>query len=418
MRTRKVFYGYWILAALFFCLFILGGCGIYSFSLFVRPLQDEFGWGRGEIMMAYTLFFLSMGGTAPLIGRLVIRYEARKVIAIGASIGGLGFILLTLMQNLGHFYASYIVIAVGLSASGMVPATTVISNWFNKRRGIAIGIVTAGIPAGGITLARVIGGYSIPNFGWETSYLVLALITLVIVPIVLIVIKTRPAEIGLYSDGASELELVSEVNIPLTSEGINLKKASTTSTFWLMVASFVIYGFVSDGVFQHQVPYLQDIGFPVATAAANLSVWGLGGLSGRLFFGWLCDQIQAKYVLCISLGLKLVAIIVLMNLTPTSPQLILWIYAILMGASMGATVTTSSMLVSKNFGLSSYSIIFGTVSLATSIGSATGPLFLGYMYDNMTTYHLAFIILLVLSTAAIPIALAIRRPTLSSIIKV
>ncbi|MFC2045331.1 MFS transporter [Chloroflexota bacterium] len=414
MKRPKVFYGYWIMAALFFCLFILGGCGIYSFSLFVRPLQDQFGWGRGEIMMAYTLFFLIMGGTAPLIGKLVIRYEVRKVIAIGASLAGLGFFSLTLIQNLGHFYASYIVIAIGFSASGMVPVTTVISNWFNKRRGTAIGIVTSGIPMGGVPLTRIIGGYSIPNLGWETSFLILAFITLAIVPIVLIVIKTRPAEIGLYPDGVSEPESVYESNTSLASEGISLKKALTTSTFWLIVASFVIFGFVSEGIFQNQVPHLQDIGFPAATAAATLSVWGLGSLSSHVFFGWLCDKIQAKYVLCMAFGLRVVAIIILTNVVSTSPLHILWIYAVLMGASMGAGTTTSSMLIINCFGLGSYSILFGSMRLATSIGFATGAIFPGYMYDLMSNYHLAFTILLILAIAVIPLILSIHRPKLLS----
>jgi MFS family permease len=413
-KMPRVFYGYRIVVVLFLCLFIMGGCGLYAFSLFVRPLQDVFGWGRGEIMTAHTIFFLVMGVSAPLIGRLVIRYGARKVMAIGASIGCLGFFSLTMLQNIWHFYASYIIIAFGFSASGMVPATTIVSNWFKKRRGAAIGVVAGGIPTGGIFLSRVIGGYAIPDLGWETTYLVLALITLVIVPMVLIVIKTRPAEIGLYPDGvpATETDLTVEVNAAPTSAGISLKQASTTATFRLMVISLIIFGFVSNGVFQNQVPHLQDIGFSLATTSAVLSVWGIGSLCGHLFFGWLCDQIQAKYVLCISFGVKLVSIIMLINVTPTSSPYILWTYAALMGASMGAGVTTIPMLTINNFGLAYYSVIYGAISLTNSIGMATGALFPGYMYDITHSYHLAFIILLVLIIVAIPLVLAIRRPSI------
>ncbi|MFC2045335.1 MFS transporter [Chloroflexota bacterium] len=414
VKISKIFYGYRILVVLFFCLFIMGGCGNYTFSLFVRPLQDEFGWGRGEIMMAFTFFFLIMGGSGPIVGRLIIRYGARKVMAIGASIGCLGFISLTQLQNLGHFYASYVVIAIGISACGAVPATTVLSNWFKKRRGTAIGIMATGVPTGGVSLARVIGGHIIPNFGWETAYLILALIILAIIPMVLIVIKTNPSEMGLYPYGTSETELAEQTSNAPTPEVISLKTAFTTSTFRLMAVSFMIFGFVSQGFLQHQVPHLQDIGFSAATSAAVLSVWGLGSLSSHLFFGWLCDKIQAKYVLCMAFGLKLAAIVILINVSPTSPLFMLWIYAVLMGTSMAAGPTTSSILISNNFGLASYSIIFGSLRLATSTGSATGALFAGYMYDIMNTYHLAFTILLVLCIVAIPIALAIRRPALPS----
>jgi len=106
-KKPKVFYGYWILAAAFYCVFIYSGCGFYAFSLFVKPLQADFGWGRGEIMAAFTIFYLVMGVTAPYFGRLIDRYGVRKVISIGAFIAGLGFILLSLMNNLWYFYGGY-----------------------------------------------------------------------------------------------------------------------------------------------------------------------------------------------------------------------------------------------------------------------------------------------------------------------
>ena len=416
MKKPAFFYGYHIAAALFFCLFVVGGCGFYAFSLFVNPLQMEFGWGRGEIMIGFTLFILIMGAAAPLVGRVINRYAVNRVIAAGAALGGLGFALLTQTQGLWQFYASYVIIAIGMAVMGIIPAASVLSHWFIKRRGTIIGITTAGIGSGGLALAPLFGGYVIPNFGWETSYLMLAIITWLVIPPALLVIKAKPADMGLYPDGATapEADPVAEDAISQSSGGIGLKWALTTPTFWLMAAAFLIFGFISDGVIQHQVPHLEDIGFPVATAATALGGVALGSLSSHPLFGWLCDKIPAKYALCLALGLKIAAMITLINIGPTSSLSLIWLYVITMGVSLGAWITTMSMLTSSNFGLAAYGVIFGAMNLATSSGSATGPLFSGYLYDITGSYHTAFLIILGLTIAAIPIALAIRKPKLAS----
>jgi MFS family permease len=406
-----VFYGYWILVATFFCISIHSGSGFYAFSLFVNPLQIDLGWGRGGIMAAFTIFLLVMGVVAPSVGRLVDHHGAEKVISIGAFITGLGFILLSLMHNLWHFYGGYIVIAIGMAATGVVPMTAVVSNWFKKRRGTAIGMMSAGFGAGGFALAPLIGGYLIPNFGWRVSYLALALLNWVLIPLALLVIKTKPAGMGLYPDGAEAPETVAEAKASLpTSEGLSLKMALATSGFWLIAVSFLTSGFSQSGIVQSQVPHLEDIGFPAAMAATALGVLGLGSLIGKFGFGWLCDQIQAKYAWCISLGLQLASIIILMGIRPASPMAMIWLYAIVMGLAVGGWLPTMSMLISTNFGLASYGAIFGAITLVESIGGATGPLMAGFLYDAMNTYHWAFIILLALYAVAISAALLIRPP--------
>jgi len=410
-QKPKVFYGYWIVVVGFFCVFITSGCGFYAFSLFVKPLQADFAWGRGGIMAAFTIYFLVMGVTAPSVGRLIDRYGASKVISIGAFIAGLGFVLLSLMHNLWYFYSGYIIIGVGMAATGYVPATTVVSNWFKKRRGTAIGIMSIGVGAGGFALAPLIGGYLIPNFGWRASYLALTLLTWMLIPLALLVIKTKPADMGLYPDGVEAPEAVAEAKASLSaSKGLSLKMALATSGFWLIAVSFLTSSFSQVGILQSQVPHLEDIRFPPATAATALGAVGLGSLVGKFGFGWLCDRIQAKHACCIGLALQLAAIIILMSVDSASPLAMVWLYAIIMGLGVGGWLPTMSMLVSTNFGLASYGIIFGMITLAQCVGTATGPLLAGYMYDTMGTYHWAFIIFLALYTVAMPTILAVRHP--------
>ena len=412
LKKPRFFYGYWVVVATFFCLFITSGSGFFAFSLFVKPLEADLGWGRGEIMVAFSIFLLVMGIASPFIGRVVDRYGARKIITIGALTAGLGFVLLSRMNHLWYLYLSYIVIGIGMTAMGHVPASAIVSNWFKKRRGFAIGIMSTGIGAGGFALSPLIGGYLIPDFGWRVSYLVLAvLIWVLIIPLALFVVKTKPADMGLYPDGVETLEREAVTgDSPLPTRGVTLKMALATSGFWLAAVSYLTSGFSSVGVIQNQAPYLEDIGFPVAMAAGALGGVGLGSLIGKFIFGWLCDRIPAKYVFSIALGLHVVGTIMLMSIKPASPTAIIWLYALVMGLAAGGWLPTMSMLISTHFGLAAYGTIFGTMNLVHSIGVAIGPFMAGYMYDTMGSYYWAFIIFLALYAVSIPTILAVRRP--------
>lgn len=412
LKNPKVFYGYWILVATFFCLFIYAGCGFYAFSLFVRPLQADFGWGRGEINAAFTILFLVSGVASPFIGKVVDRYGARRVISIGAAIVGLGFILLSVMSNLWHFYVVYAVIGVGITAIGQVPTSAIVSNWFEKRRGLVIGVMSTGIGIGGFALAPLVGGYIIPSFGWRISYRVLAMLAWVlIIPLTLLVMKTRPADMGLYPDGRQAPDAMTGAEASFsTAKGLTLRMALATSAFWLICISFLLNQFSQIGLVQSQVPHLEDIGFPVVTAATALGFVGLASAIGKFGFGWLCDRIPAKYACSIGLGFMLTGLIIFMNIKLTSPLAMVWLYAFTTGLGSGSWLPTMSMLISTNFGLVAYGTIFGVVALFQNLGMAVSPLMAGYMYDTMNTYHLAFIIFLVLFGIAILAMLAVRRP--------
>ena len=380
--------------------------------MFVRPLQADFGWGRGEINAAFTILFLVSGVASPFIGKVVDRYGARRVISIGAAIVGLGFILLSVMSNLWHFYVVYAVIGVGMTAIGQVPTSAIVSNWFEKRRGLVIGVMSTGIGIGGFALAPLVGGYIIPSFGWRVSYLVLAMLAWVlIIPLALLVMKTKPADMGLYPDGRQAPDAMTGAEaLSSTAKGLTLKMALATSAFWLICISFLLNQFSQIGLVQSQVPHLEDIGFPVVTAATALGFVGLASAIGKFGFGWLCDRIPAKYACSIGLGFMLTGLIIFMNIKPTSPLAIVWLYAFSTGLGSGSWLPTMSMLISTNFGLVTYGTIFGVVALFQNLGMAVSPLMAGYMYDTMNTYHLAFIIFLVLFGIAILAMLAVRRP--------
>lgn len=401
--------------AVFFCVFVYSGMPWYAFSFFVKPLEAHFDWSRGEIMVAFTIAYLVIAVASPVIGRVIDHYGARWVISTGALVAGLGFVVLSVMKDLWSFYVGYIIVGVGIAALGIVPASTIVSNWFEKKRGAAIGIMSTGIGIGGLVIAPLTGGYLIPNLGWNMSYLVLALLTWVlIIPLTLLIVRMKPADMGLYPDGTESPEVVIENDAsPSAVPGLTLKAALATPSFWLIAVSFLLSMVSLNGFMLNQVPYLEDIGFPVTIAASALGAVGITSAIAKLGFGWLCDRVPAKYAYSIGLGLQAAGIIILMSIRPASPQAAIWLYAVIMGLAMGSWMPSMSMLISTTFGLSSYGAIFGMITLFQLVGTAAGPLVAGYIYDVMHTYYWAFFTFLVLTAVAIPAILAVRRTELS-----
>ncbi len=411
-EKRRIFYGYYLVAVTFIFLVLFNGCGVFAFSLFVKPLEEALGWGRGQVMAGFTLFYLMVGLGSPVAGRFVDRYGARPVIPVGAVMMGLGFLLVSRMSELYLFYLGYVIIGTGAAAMGPVPCSAVVSNWFKRKRGTALGLMAAGIGAGGVFVAPF-AGFMLSHFDWRTAYLSLGILTMVVtIPLALVVIRTRPSEMGLYPDGVAK-----PVGLPEDAtrrggdlEGRTLKQAMKTPTFWLIAGSFCAYTFASMGVLQSTVPFLEDIGYPVATAASAIGAVGFGSAVGKIFFGWLCDRMAANRAFAIGAALLLGSVLVVLNVRADSSLALIWTYALLFGIGAGAWLPTLSVLASVNFGLLFYGAVFGALNLAQSLGTAAGPLFAGLMHDATDSYITAFTIAAVLLVLAIPAILLVKRP--------
>jgi len=369
------------------------------------------GWSRATIMLAFSILLLVTGATSPFAGRLIDHYGPKKVICTGAPVMALGFILLSTTTFPWQFYLGYAIVGIGTAASAQVAASTMVSNWFSRKRGLAIGIMSTGIGFAGFAFAPLVGNYLIPGFGWRTTYLVLAVITVAtLIPAALLIVKTRPSDIGLYPDGIEpeRSSITADVSAP-TSVGISPKAALATLVFWLIAISYLVGGFSSVGVVQSQVPHIEDIGFPAATAVLVLSVSGIASATGKFAFGWFCDWLPAKYVCAIGLALQATGIALLLNIDISTSSAVLWLYALLFGFSLGSWLPTMSILTSTSFGLRSYGTIFGILSFFQCIGTATGPFIAGRIFDITGSYHTAFIAFLLLYTVSIPAVLLVRQ---------
>ncbi len=409
VKRPRIFYGYWLVLVTFIFTFLAIGCGSFAFSLFVTPLQETLGWSRGQIMLAFTIFFVTMGLVSPFVGRVADRRGARLVIPLGGVVMGLGFVVVSRMSDLWLFYLGYVLVGSGAAGMGQVPCSVVISHWFKKRRGTAIGLMAAGVGAGGI-LAPLISAI-MTSQGWRAAYMAMAvMIWALVIPLGSLVVRTRPSEMGMYPDG-EPIPPGAALEPPAALSGIPLSKAATTSTFILIALSFFAGSFASMGLVQAPVPFLQDIGFPILTAAAALSAVGIGSGLGKIIFGWLCDKMHPRFGWAIGQAMMAISVVVLLGISAESSSAPIWAYALLAGFGMGAWLPTLSILASRNFGLAYYGAVFGALNLVQSSGTATGPYFAGLMYDALGTYYWTFATYGVMLLIGIPLILMARKPS-------
>ncbi|HRX26838.1 MAG TPA: MFS transporter, partial [Aminivibrio sp.] len=181
MKERGgMFYGWWIVGATFTVLFIGLCSGFYTVSVFLEPIEQTFGWNRTRISLGFTIAALLVGLLSPVVGIAVARLGARAVQLFGALVTGFGLILASFIQTLWQYYIIYIVVAVGLASVSLVPSQTVISHWFEKRRGTAMGIIMTGIGLGGMAMVFIASMMN-EAYGWRWAYRFLGILVLAVV---------------------------------------------------------------------------------------------------------------------------------------------------------------------------------------------------------------------------------------------
>jgi len=411
IKKLRFLHGYRILMACLCLLFLYGGVGYYAFAIFFKSIQEELVLSRTVVSIAFTLFYLVIALSSPFVGRLVDRFGPKKIIFLGGLILGLGLTFLSSITNLQGLYMAYMITGLGCSTIGLIPVSAIVSDLFLKRRGMAMGIVGSGIGVGGLVLSPILGTFLIPHFGWRAAYQILALLTVTLVITVAVVIEVGPRKTHLHLDRVEASETITGPKSPSDpSEGCELSVALKTSSFWLITSVFVMFQMAEVGIIQHLVNHLTDVGFSIVVAAAVLSLNGLCTTIGKLWFGYISDRLAAKYCAAISFLLALMATILLITSNPLSNPLAIWIFAFLMGLSIGSWVPLSYVLISSKFGLANYGAIYGVWSLFTYTAVAISPAFFGYVFDIMSSYYWAFITSAVLLSAGLVSVLFLQNP--------
>jgi MFS family permease len=405
----RVYYGYWIILALFLCQVIVHGTSIYSFSLFVVPLDNAFGWSRTSIMTGYLLNSLAAGLAAPLVGGMISRIGVKRMMMAGGVCLGAGFFLLSTMQHIWQFYLYYALVGIGYTAAGVVPATAVVASWFQKNRGFAIGLVGIGLGLGGFVMPLVMGGLVMPNFTWQASYCIMgAIAAVVIIPLAVFIVKFKPPDIPVIDTsrpsgrpGAAPIDI---------EAGVKARDAFRMPVFWFLGIAIFLMSMGMSNTLQNQVPHLQGIGFAAVFASAVMQATGIGSAAGKMIFGWLCDYIKPKYVLMMGCTVTGAAGLLLMTLNSSTPIAIIWICGLVTGLGVGCWLPAISLNTSYTFGLVSYGVLFGIYQMVFQVAGAVGPVVGGFIFDLDHSYNNSFLLGIVFQVIAIGFAIAVSRP--------
>lgn len=396
--TARLFHGWWIVFVAGVGLFMgYGPIITFTFGVFLKPLTEEFGWSRGQISLAFSLSLLVMSFMLPMVGRLVDRFGARKVIAPSILFFGLGLMSLSLLSaNVWHLYAVYIVLGVIGGGTAPIPYSNVISHWFDKKRGLALGVAMVGLGLGAFimpSLAQIL----IASHGWRQAYIFIGLMVMVIaIPVVSLFLKETPQLLGQQPDG----------EIPLSATGHNARQilglssyeARQTSTFWILVGAFFLMSASVHGCLIHLVPLLTDRGISPQLAAMATSLFGGALLAGRVGAGYLLDHFFASAIAVAFFCATTVGLILLWG---GASGAVAFAAAFLVGLGMGAEGDLMAYLIGRYFGLRAFGELYGYAFGAFGLGGVIGPLLMGKAFDSTGSYNLGLSVFVVASIIAV-----------------
>lgn len=374
------------------------------FSLFVTELQDAFKWSRSEITAALSLFLCLLVISLPIAGRMVDRLGTRRVAIPSIFLYGTVLASISLIgASLPTFYFLYGLMAVVGAGAQSLTFIRVICAWFDRKRGLVIGVCMAGFGLGYV-IVPIITQAMISWGGWRLAYVGLGALAIVgALPVVALMLRDSPQEVGLNVDG---LETASQANSPNDAVGMTLAQAARTRDLWLLAATFLLMSYALNGVQSQIVPLLTDRGMDVATAALMLSAIGVGSFPGRLVVGFTIDRVFAPFVAFACYAAAAIAIIWLMD---GRAAVGVFLCAAAVGVALGAENDVLGFLVGRYFGLLYFGQIYGALLSVYLVGAALGAYNSARIYAAYDSYDLALKIDAVAIIVSCGLLLLLRR---------
>ena len=404
------FYGWWIVLVSTVILFVSSGIGFYGHGVILDPLIARHGWSKATISSAVTLYFITSGIMGMLIGRQIDKYGPKWVLIIGSATIGTGFVLLSLITGVWQLYAIYFIMALGFSCTSLVPANTLITNWFIRKRGFAMSLTNTGLSAGGIILVPL-ASYLITRWGLQTALPILGAIYGVVVLGCTSFIKQRPSDINQFPDGIPPQAGSGQNNSSAISYSAQMRvwtrrQAIGTSTFWAIVAAFLLTLAGQIAFLMHQISFLSRY-LGVSGAATAVSITAGASIIGRLWLGTFVDRCDKRYVTMVCFLIQGAAMFTLAHFQHV---VILYLGTLAFGLTMGSIIMMQSLIIGECFGLVSFATVSGLAGVFTMTGAAFGPSIAGFIFDATGSYQMAFTIFAAMSAVAILVIYFAKPP--------
>lgn len=389
----KIFYGWVVVLACFIIFTIFMGTST-SFGVFFKELAGEFSLTRTTTSAIFSSRMVMGSIFAVLCGWALDRFGPKVIVLIMGGLTGLSLILTSQTSSTWQLFATFsVLLAMGSGAAYTVVMSTT-SRWFNKHRGLAVGIVGSGMGLGTVIFAPF-SAYLIIVFDWRVAYIVMAVIAIVFIMPLSLVLKRDPDEIGTLPDGVKSESYDRQFSGQTSVHGIprsttlSMSQVFRTRSFWLISSLWLSTAFSIFLLLTHVVPHITDIGFSSIQAATFLSLNGFAIMAGMIIMGLVSDRIGKKItaVICSILPVGFVLLLVWAD-----ELWMLYLIAAVYGFAQGGHGAAVTALIGDTFGVANIGKLIGVLGLSWAIGAGLGPVIGGLIFDKTGDYSLAFMI--------------------------
>lgn len=361
-----------------------------TFSVFFDDIENEFGWDRAQVSLAFSLFLLASTFAFPLVGLLLDKFGARKIIIpaiLTFMVGMLSFKYW--VDGLWMYYATFIVIGVASAGTSTLTYFQVVTRSFSTRRGLALGMANSGTGVGALCFP-FLGYLLLEAYGWRNAYLLLGIgITIISIPAILAGLNDK-----FVDTPDSKLEIEQRVTL---APDVSRAKALRSRSFWIIGVAFFCGATTLVAFLIHLVPMLTDRGLSIQTAAIAASSFGVAQLFGRLMTGYLLDKLNASYI---AAGLWVIATITFLILGAGASGNSLIVATVVLGLAWGSEGDVLGYFVGRYFGLKFFGAIYGSLLTMHLLGGALGPYLLGSGFEYFGSYTFMLIGMAAMTTFA------------------
>ena len=411
LSRHGIHYG-WIVAATTFLTMLATAGAVGAPGVMIGPLQREFGWTNADISAALAIRLVLFGLMGPFAAALMNRFGVKPVVSSALLLiaaGLFGSFAMTRVWELALLWG--VVMGLGTGMTAMVLGATVASRWFSKRRGLVVGMLTASTATGQLVFLPLLASLT-SHYGWRSALLFVIFMLLLAMAMVLLLMRNRPADVGLPAYGDSILATGPPMQHGLTTLLLApveaLREAASSRTFWILFASFFVCGFSTNGLIQtHWITLCGDYGVAPVGAAGVLAAIGVFDFMGTILSGWLSDRYDNRWLLFWYYGLRGLSLLALPFTNFSFYGLSL--FAVFYGLDWVATVPPTVRLATDRFGRERANVTFGWIFAGHQLGAAAAAFGAGASRTSFATYLPALLAAGLLCLGAALLVLSLGR---------
>ena len=408
-QKSRVFYGWFILVALFVIWTSIAGISFTAFTSYIEPITNKFGWTYTQITFATSLRAMMLIPLVPIGGLLSDRWGSRKLIFAGITVVCLGFYLLSRINSISQFYLCFILIGIGYSTSTTAIPQAVVGRWFRKKMSLATGLLMMAGGTAGLTVPLVTRIIDI--YGWQTTMAILGIGLWILLSPLSLIIRHSPEPYGYMPDGETGDDAVYNDNkeqVPDVNVHIGVKQLLKNGVFWHITIAYALHSMAGTALTVHTMPYLSTISIDRTISSFIAGALSIMGVFGRLGFGFFGDKYNKRWMA--STGTIMVSIsLIILSIITSSNTWMLFPAIILFGVGYGGTITLHSVLLRENFGTINLGSVIGFSVGFTAIGMMIGPPMASWLFESFGNYRITWLVLA--GFAAISIISQLTNPS-------